>query len=102
MRLPVTEETGVTQERIGWPSTCTVQAPHSAMPQPNFVPVRPRWSRSVQRSGVSGATSAERALPLTLRVTIGTPDADHAADVGSASAVSAFAGEKYGEKRVLR
>ena len=39
--LPATAETGVTHERIGLPSRCTVQAPHSAMPQPNLVPVRP-------------------------------------------------------------
>ena len=25
---------GVTQDRVGWPSTCTVQAPHWARPQP--------------------------------------------------------------------
>ena len=30
--------TGIWQERTGWPSRCTVQAPHSAMPQPNLVP----------------------------------------------------------------
>ena len=29
-----TDDTGVTQERIGWPSRCTVQAPHCATPQP--------------------------------------------------------------------
>jgi hypothetical protein len=28
-----------------------VQAPHCAMPQPNFVPVIPSMSRSTQRSG---------------------------------------------------
>ena len=32
------------------------------MPQPNFVPVIPRMSRSTQRSGVSPSTST---LPLT-------------------------------------
>ena len=32
---------GVRQERRGSPSTCTVQAPHWPMPQPNFVPVMP-------------------------------------------------------------
>ena len=37
--LPATAATGVTQERSGAPSTCTVQAPHCAMPQPNLVPV---------------------------------------------------------------
>src|SRR5258707_1112228 len=31
----------VTQDRVAAPSTCTVQAPHSAAPQPNFVPVMP-------------------------------------------------------------
>jgi hypothetical protein len=39
--LPAAADTGVTQERIGWPSRCTVQAPHRATPQPNLVPVRP-------------------------------------------------------------
>jgi isoquinoline 1-oxidoreductase alpha subunit len=28
-------------DRIGCPSRCTVHAPHSAIPQPNFVPVTP-------------------------------------------------------------
>src|ERR1700736_6141567 len=38
--------TEVMQERVGAPSICTVQAPHSATPQPNFVPVIPSTSRS--------------------------------------------------------
>src|SRR3954462_11389802 len=57
---------GVIQERVGSPSTCTVQAPHSAMPQPNFVPVMPRTSRSTQSSGVSPSTSTEWLVPLML------------------------------------
>ena len=48
---------GVMQDRVATPSTCTVQAPHSAMPQPNFVPVMPSTSRSTHRSGVSPSTS---------------------------------------------
>ena len=44
-------------DRIGWPSTWTVQLPQRAIPQPNFVPVRPRSSRITQRSGVSGGAS---------------------------------------------
>jgi hypothetical protein len=36
---PAAAVTGVTHERVAWPSRCTVQAPHSAMPQPNLVPV---------------------------------------------------------------
>ena len=47
---------------------CTVQAPHSAMPQPNFVPVMPSVSRRAQRMGVEGSASTWRSLPLTLRV----------------------------------
>ena len=39
--LPATDAKGVTQERTAMPSTCTVQAPQRAMPQPNLVPGRP-------------------------------------------------------------
>src|ERR1700726_4421002 len=58
--------TDVTQERAGAPSTCTVQAPHSAMPQPNFVPVMPSTSRSTHSKGVSPSTSTERFAPFIL------------------------------------
>jgi len=51
--LPSAAEIGVTHERVGRPSRCTVHAPHSAMPQPNFVPVSPSSSRSVHSSAVS-------------------------------------------------
>jgi hypothetical protein len=54
------------QERVGAPSICTVHAPHSAMPQPNFVPVMPSTSRNTQRSGVSPSTSTLCVLPLSL------------------------------------
>ena len=37
--------------------SCTVQAPHCAMPQPYLVPVMPSVSRSTHSSGVSGSTS---------------------------------------------
>lgn len=37
--------------------TCTVQAPHWAIPHPYFVPVRPITSRRTHSSGVSGGTS---------------------------------------------
>src|SRR5580693_9432864 len=56
----------VMQERIGLPSIWTVQAPHSAMPQPNFVPVMPSTSRSTHSSGVSPSTSTDLTAPLTL------------------------------------
>src|SRR6266853_1788466 len=58
--------TGVMQERVATPSTCTVQAPHSAMPHPNFVPVMPSTSRNTHKSGVSPSTSTVRSTPLIL------------------------------------
>src|SRR5688572_1623862 len=57
MDLPATLSTGVTHERVGTPSTCTVHEPHMALPHPYFVPVIPSVSRSTQRIGVSPATS---------------------------------------------
>src|SRR4051812_3447745 len=57
---------GVTQDRVATPSMCTVQAPHSAAPQPNLVPVMPSTSRRTQSNGVSPSTSALCAVPLTL------------------------------------
>src|SRR5450759_552057 len=65
--LRAAAETGVEQERTGLPSRCTVQAPQSATPQPNLVPVMPRVSRSTHRSGVSGLSPTEIFLPFTLR-----------------------------------
>ncbi len=37
--LARTARNGNTQERVAAPSTCTVHAPHKAMPQPYLVPV---------------------------------------------------------------
>src|SRR5580700_5508558 len=61
--FPAIELTGVTHERMGFPSRSTVQAPHCAMPHPYFVPVNPAASRIAQRSGKSGGTSS-----LTVRL----------------------------------
>jgi hypothetical protein len=58
----------VTHERVAAPSICTVHAPQSAIPQPNFVLVMPSTSRNTQRSGVSPSTSTVRSTPLTLIV----------------------------------
>jgi len=59
---------GTEQDRIAVPSICTVQAPHCAMPQPNFVPVKPITSRNTQRSGVSGSMLICLDTPLTSMV----------------------------------
>src|SRR3989442_13463618 len=76
--LPTTSETGVLQERIGLPSTWTVHAPHCAMPQPNFVPVMPRVSRSTQSSGVSAATVTVRGRPFRTNEVGGTGESSRA------------------------
>ena len=54
---PTAALTGITHERTAAPSTCTVHAPHCAMPQPYLVPVRPTCSRITHSSGVLGSTS---------------------------------------------
>src|ERR1700682_1018702 len=68
--LPAAAEIGVMQERVATPSRCTVHAPQSAIPHPNFVPVRPNSSRSVHKRGVSAGRSTVTDLPLTFRVGI--------------------------------
>src|SRR5215470_17886836 len=62
-----TAETGTEHERTASPSTCTVQAPHCATPQPYLVPVRPTCSRITQSRGVVGSTSTSWDLPLMVR-----------------------------------
>jgi hypothetical protein len=62
---------GTEQERIALPLMWTVQAPHCAIPQPNFVPVSPTASRNAQSRGVSGSRSMSCCVPLTVSVIIG-------------------------------
>src|SRR5262245_24427316 len=66
MLLPSALATGVTHERTASPLRMTVQAPHCAMPQPNFVPVNPSDSRSTQRSGVAESESTTCGVPFTV------------------------------------
>src|ERR1700722_6457694 len=66
--LPATLDMGVTHDRAASPSICTVQAPHSAMPHPNFVPVMLRVSRNTQRSGIWGLTSTVCGWPLSTKL----------------------------------
>src|ERR1700691_344630 len=68
MLFPATPETRVEHDRIAAPPTCTVHAPQSPAPQPNFVPVSSRVSRNTQRRGVSGETLTLFSLPLTRNV----------------------------------
>src|ERR1700682_2031191 len=55
-------------ERTAFPFTCTVHAPHSAIPQPNFVPVMPSVSRKTHSSGISGLTSTACGLPFKVNL----------------------------------
>src|SRR5580698_6383471 len=71
MLAPDSVPIGTEQDRIALPLTWTVQAPHWAMPQPNFVPVNPTASRSAQSRGVSGSRSILCCVPLTVSVIIG-------------------------------
>src|SRR5512142_2050325 len=59
-------------DRVGSPSRWTAHAEHWPMPQPYLVPVRPRVSRNTQRRGVSGLTSTDSRLPLTVSVNTAT------------------------------
>ena len=71
---PTAAEMGVMHERTGAPFRCTVQAPHSAWPQPNLVPVMPSVSRRAQRMGVESSALTAVSLPLMFRVGIvGSP-----------------------------
>src|SRR5262245_1496987 len=63
---PCTAPAGSTHERVALPSRWTVQAPHWAMPQPYFVPVRPRTSRRTHKRGMSSGAATSRSSPLTL------------------------------------
>src|SRR5215471_11121968 len=68
--FPATSDIAMLQERIASPLRCTVQAPQSATPQPNFVPVRPSSSRKYHMRGIDGSPSNVRPCPLTVTLTI--------------------------------
>src|SRR4051812_7139583 len=63
--FPATPETGNTHDLADSPSMWTVQAPHAAMPQPYFVPVRLSVSRNTHSNGVCGSTSTDCCCPFT-------------------------------------
>src|SRR4051794_21621610 len=68
--LPPRSDIGTPQARTASPSICTVQAPHTATPQPNFVPVRPSSSRRYHISGIDVSPSNDRCWPFTFRLTM--------------------------------
>src|SRR5262245_17806808 len=64
--LPATSRTGVMHERTAWPSIKTVHAPHSPSPQPYFVPVNCKSSRSTSSSGLASSVIKDSSRPLTV------------------------------------
>jgi hypothetical protein len=68
-----TAPTASMQERTGLPPICTVQAPHWAIPRPNFVPVMPRMSRRTQSSGVAAGASNDFYSPLIVNFNMELP-----------------------------
>src|SRR6185437_16445918 len=61
---------GTTHARTALPFWCTVHDPHSAMPQPYFVPVSPRMSRRYHSNGICGSPPNVRSIPLTLSLSM--------------------------------
>src|SRR6266568_5465137 len=73
IECPTAAVTGITQDRLGMPSRCTVQAPQSATPQPNLVPFMPSRSRKTHSSGMSDDASTTCDFPLIFSVTMTIP-----------------------------
>src|SRR6266542_3696096 len=76
MACPTAALTGMTQDRLGTPSRCTVQAPHNATPQPNLVPFIPSRSRNTHSNGMSGGASTLCDFPLIDSESIRVPPLD--------------------------
>src|SRR6266704_54887 len=73
-RLPSTTCIRVTQDRVAWPSRCTVQEPHIAIPQPYFVPVSLSFSRSTHSNVSSGCAATSICLPLSMKIMRTSPE----------------------------
>src|SRR3954468_3383474 len=73
MRLPAADDIGVTQLQPAPTLPWTVHAPHSPIPQPNFVPVSSAPSRKYHNSGISGSPSYWVVFPLIVSWIIGAP-----------------------------
>ena len=63
---PSAFKAGIRHASTALPFMITVQAPHSPLSHPFFVPVRPRSSRSKSRRMRSGLVSTSRQLPFSL------------------------------------
>ncbi len=63
---PTASKASIRQLLTARPSTSTVQAPHSPLPQPSLAPVKPMPSRRASSSRVPGSTTHSRRSPLTI------------------------------------
>src|SRR6185437_11148234 len=63
-----TSPTEVMQDATHWPLTITVQARHWPSPQPNFVPVKCKSSRSTSSNGRSGAVVRVCNFPFKIKL----------------------------------
>ena len=86
------DDSGTWQERVGWPSISTVQAPQSALPQPYLVPVRFSESRRIHSRGVSPGTLAAMSTRTLLTKKIGMGCSEGALDDAEPSILGDFAG----------
>ena len=71
--FPETKMKGVMQLLTATPSTWTVHAPHNPAPQPNFVPLSPNSSLSIQSNGVAPSASTLLLSPFISHTTIHKP-----------------------------
>src|SRR5213592_452817 len=71
--FPAAWLTGCTHERTALPFTCTVHAPHCAIPHPYLVPVSPIVSLITHSRGVSGSRSTVYIFPLMLSESMQAP-----------------------------
>src|SRR5262245_47782768 len=69
MWAPSTMTANVRHERMGSPSSRTVQAPHTPCSQPTWVPVSRRSWRSMSDSSRRAGTCADRVTPFTVTTT---------------------------------
>ena len=68
--LPATASTPSVQEKLGTPSSSTMQEPHFSSPQPKRGPERPRGPRSACSRLVPSGTSTLTAAPFKEKLVI--------------------------------
>ena len=70
MSEPSAIAASIVQLLTGWPSTLTTQTPQFDVSHPQWVPVRPSFSRMKWTSSMRASHSSVRASPLTVTLTL--------------------------------